>query len=177
METLIRGEKVKITSAIKEYVEAKIGKLDKYFGDPTNIKAYVLAKIRSNEQSVEVTIPIKNVTLRAEEKNNDLYAAIDLVIDKLEGQIRKNKTRMLSRKHREKLIELNLDFDVEKNEKENKKIVKEKTIDAKPMSREEAILQMELTDHDFFVFKDERTLETTIVYKRKDNNYGIINTK
>ena len=177
METLIHGEKVKITPSIKAYAEEKIGKMDKYFDEPENIQAHVLVRIRGNEQIVEVTIPIKNAILRAEDRSDDLYAAIDLVIDKLERQIRKNKTKLQKKKHKGSLPEINLDFNIKSNEKEKGKIVKEKLIEAKPMSREEAVLQMELVGHDFYVFKDAKTLEVSVVYKRKDSNYGLINTK
>lgn len=177
MEMLIRGEKIKITPAIKKYTHEKLGKLDKYFDNPEEIKSNVLAKIRGEEQIVEVTIPIKHAILRAEEKSEDLYAAIDLVIEKLERQIRKNKTKFLKRKQKEKWPELNLDFSVKSSEIDKKKVVKEKLIETKPMSKEEAILQMELLDHDFFVYKDEKTLEIAVIYKRRDSNYGILHTK
>jgi len=173
----VRGEKVKITPAINSYIEEKIGKLNKYFENPELISANVLVKIRGIEQIVEVTIPIKNVILRAEERCKDLYATIDLVIDKLEGQIRKNKTKIKKQKNHSNLHEFNLDFDLLKEEEIKNKIVKEKVIMTKPMSREEAILQMELLGHDFFVFKDDVTLEINVLYKRIDGNYGIIETK
>lgn len=173
----VRGEKIKITPSIDNYVKEKIGKLDKYFKEPDEINANVLVRIRGVEQIVEVTIPIKNAVLRAEERNKDLYSTIDLVVDKLERQIRKNKTKILKKKNRETLPELNMDFELSRKEEEKNKIVREKLIEAKPMSREEAILQMDLLDHDFYAFKDDKSLSINIVYKRKDGNYGIIETK
>lgn len=177
MQIKVRGEKIKITSAIDSYIIEKIGKLDKYFENPEDISANVLVRIRNVEQIVEVTIPIKNAILRAEERSKDLYEAVDLVIDKLERQIRKNKTKIQKKKNKSIMPEFNFDYETEIKEEEKGKIVKEKIIEAKPMSREEAILQMELTDHDFYVFKDDETLDMTVVYKRKDGNYGIIETK
>ena len=94
MEFLIRGEKIKVTDSIKNYIEEKLGRLNKYFDAPDSIKATALIKVKDNEEIIEVTIPTTKFTLRAEEKNKDLYAAIDLVTDKLERQIRKNKTRL-----------------------------------------------------------------------------------
>ncbi|MDD3187178.1 MAG: ribosome-associated translation inhibitor RaiA [Bacilli bacterium] len=173
----VRGEKVKITPAIDSYVKEKLGKLDKYFENPDVMSASVLVRIRGVEQIVEVTIPIKNAVLRAEERCKDLYATIDLVVDKLERQIRKNKTKIKKKKNRVLLPEFNLDFDEEDTEEVKNKIVKEKTIDTKPMSKEEAILQMELVGHDFFVFKDDVSLNVCVVYKRRDGNYGVITAK
>lgn len=175
MEILIRGEKIDVTKSIKDYVFDKLKKLDKYFEEPDNIKCNVLVKVKENTQIIEVTIPTKKFTLRAEEKQKDLYSAIDLVVDKLEKQIRKNKSRLNDKLKKEDKRDFVFDFSVE--EENNNSIVKRKTIDAKPMDEEEAILQMELLDHDFFVFKNIKEDCYSILYKRKDANYGIINTK
>lgn len=171
----IHGSKVKITPAIKNYIEEKMGKLDKYFENPTEITASVVARIRGLEQIVEVTIPIKGLVIRNEEANKDLYAAIDLVIDKLERQIRKNKTRL---KKKIKNVDYGfVDFEVSKDEDDENKIVKRKVIENKPMSEEEAILQMNLLGHEFFAFENIDTHSTSIIYKRKDGNYGILDIK
>ena len=178
MEILIRGDKIKVTDAIKNYVEGKISKLDKYFDNPASIKGNAIIRVKDNNQIIEITIPTNKFTLRAEEKNDDLYAAIDLVIDKLERQIRKNKTRLKDRYKKEEPIEFVFDFKITEEETENKsKIVKRKDLEIKPMSEEEAILQMELLDHDFFVFKNASADCVSVLYKRKDGNYGIIDTK
>ena len=176
MEINLRGEKITVTDAIREYVTEKFERLNKYFENPEEIKAYVNVKVENLEQIIEVTIPTTKFTLRAEERHNDLYAAIDLVVDKLERQIRKNKTR-IKKQYKVNDIELNLDFEVEKNEEEDKKIVKRKDIEMKPMDEEEAILQSELLDHDFFVFKNVNEECVSVLYKRKDGKYGIINVK
>ncbi len=176
MEINLRGEKITVTDAIREYVTEKFERLNKYFENPEEIKAYVNVKVENLEQIIEVTIPTTKFTLRAEERHNDLYAAIDLVVDKLERQIRKNKTR-IKKQYKVNDIELNLDFEVEKTEEEDKKIVKRKDIEMKPMDEEEAILQSELLDHDFFVFKNVNEECVSVLYKRKDGKYGIINVK
>jgi len=176
MELNIRGDKVSVTKSIKEYITEKIGKLDKYFESGKNISATVIIRVRNGEQIIEVTVPTNKFTLRAEEKNGDLYAAIDLVVDKLERQIRKNKTK-LNNKYKT-FIDLDINTDViEDEESEEVKIVKRKNIDSKPMDEEEAGLQMELLNHDFFVFKNIDEECVSVLYKRKDNNYGIINVK
>ena len=175
MKLTIRGNKLEVTEAIKNYVEEKLGKLDKYFEDADEISGNVLLRVQGNNQIVEVTIPIKKYILRAEESNEDLYASIDLVIEKLERQIRKNKTRIKERKTKEIPM---LDFELDSKEEESQTtIVKRKVIEMKPMDEEEAVLQMELLGHEFFGFQDGRTGTISVLYKRKDGNYGIIETK
>lgn len=176
MKFNIHGKKVEVTDAIENYIEAKIGKLNKYFENPDELTATVVIRIRGTEQIVEVTIPAKGVILRAEESNKDLYAAIDLVSEKIERQIRKNKTKLRKHNKKKESMEFVLDFEVTPVEEADEAIVKRKQIDMKPMSEEEAVLQMDLLGHAFFVFKDEDTGNTCILYRRKDNNYGIIET-
>lgn len=171
----IRGSKMEVTDSIRNYIEEKIGKLNKYFENPDDITANVLIKESGINDKVEVTIPIKTAILRAEVSTKDLYAAIDLVVEKLERQIRKNKTRM--HKINKETIETFIDFEITEEEKKEEKIVKRKTVDMKPMSEEEAILQMNLLGHDFFIFKDSITDEVSVLYKRSDEQYGIINVK
>lgn len=174
MKINARGQKIKVTDAIQAHTEEKLKKLDKYFDTPEEITANVLIKVKGKDQTVEVTIPTKKFILRGEETNNDLYAAIDLVTDKLERQIRKNKTR-LKKKNVQNVIDFKIDFEVEKEDES--KIVKRKNIEMKPMSEEEAILQLELLGHSFFVFKNVKTDEIDILYRRNDGDYGIIETR
>lgn len=174
MKINIHGNKLDVTESIRKYVLEKLGKLDKYFGNPDEITATVALKVRGKEQIVEITIPIKKAILRCEETNDDLYASIDFAVDKLERQIRKNKTKM--KKQKEKYLEIT-EFDIEQDEDEQTNIVKRKVVEAKPMSEEEAVLQMELLGHTFFVFKNEEDGNTEVLYKRKDSNYGIIEIK
>ena len=174
MKYNIRGEKLVITDAIRDYTEEKLGKLDKYFKDD-NITANVLAKVRGNSQIVEVTIPTSKFILRSEEEHDDLYAAIDLVTDKLERQIRKNKTR-LNRNVKESVKEFNFDYELPEEEESKEAVVKRKKLEMKPMSEEEAILEMELLGHSFFVYKDMDTDSINVLYKRKDGDYGLIET-
>ncbi len=177
MKYNIRGDKMVVTDAIKNYTMEKLDRLNKYFNDE-DITANVLTKIRGNKQIVEVTIPIDKFILRSEESNDDLYAAIDLVSDKLERQIRKNKTKLKKQnKVNNKYEYLNFDYEVKDNEEENNKIVKRKKFDTKPMDEEEAILEMELLGHNFFVYKDMHSDNVNVLYKRNDGNYGIIETK
>lgn len=175
----IRGENIEVTPAIREYVETKVEKIERYFNEDIHANANVNLKVYSDKQTkVEVTIPMKNLTLRAEEKHNDMYAAIDLIVDKLERQIRKHKTKV-NRKFRER-EGAGLYFATHSPEpseaEEEYKIVRTKQFDLKPMDAEEAILQMNLLGHDFFVYTDAEEDGTNIVYKRKDGKYGLIET-
>ena len=173
----IRGDKILVTDAIKEYIASKLDKLNKYFDSPKDITANILVKVKGFEQTIEVTIPTTNFTIRNEESAEDLYAAIDLVTDKIERQIRKNKTK-INKIEKDAAKKLNFAFmeNIEEDE-EDKIIVRRKTLNTKPMDEEEAMLQMEMLGHDFFVYKDRDTKRVCIIYKRKDNNYGIIETE
>ena len=173
MKINIHGRKLEVTEAIKNYVSEKLKKLDKYFENPDEMTATVVVKVRGNDQIIEVTVPSSKFTLRGEESHKDLYAAIDLVTDKIERQIRKNKTK-IKKNFKEVLVFNN---DVEEAEEDNSSIVKRKVVDMKPMNEEEALLQMNLVGHDFFVFNNTDTGNVSVIYKRKEGNYGIIDTK
>ena len=173
MKCNIRGEKIKITKAIDNYIDTKMARLDKYFKE-NDVKANIIVKLKDKKQAIEVTIPYDKYILRNEEVHDDLYAAIDLVTDKLERQIRKNKTRLTSKK-----VNNNKEFALQeiKEEKSESKIVRRKSVEVKPMNEEEAILQMELLGHEFYMYKDADTNKAAVVYKRKDGNYGIISSE
>ena len=170
MEFIIRGDKIKITDAMKSYIEEKLGKLDKYLKNAEDIRAKVIVKSDKKNQRVEVTIPLKSYILRSEEGNADFYAAVDKTIDKLERQIRKNKTRLATKKTNA------IDFTIDAIEpvQGEKKITKRKTIEVKPMDEDEAILQMELLGHDFCMYHDSETGKAAVVYRRKYKDYGLI---
>ena len=177
MELNIHGDKIKVTSAMKSYLVEKLEKLEKYLENSDDVRANVIVKVKGHEQTVEITIPLKSVILRSEETKEDFYAAVDKTIDKLERQIRKNKTRIMSRKNTPSFDFNFSSVDIEEEKADEKKIVKRKTIEVKPMTEEEAILQMELLGHEFYMFKDADTDKPAVVYKRKDENYGIIESE
>lgn len=170
----IRGENIEVTQPIREYIEKKIGKLNKYFDTPPTSDVHVNLSVYNEEQQIEVTIPMTNLLLRAEEQHNDLYAAIDLVVDKLERQIRKHKTKV-NRKFRQKGLDAFV-FKEDDDEKDQDEIeiVRTKRFNLKPMDSEEAILQMDMLGHNFFVFTNAETNDTNVVYRRKDGKYGLI---
>ena len=172
----VRGENLEITQAIREYVETKVSKLEKYFADSLDANVYANAKVyKNNKKKIEITVPLKGVTLRAEETNEDLYAAVDLVIDKLERQMRKHKTK-INRKGREKgfVNENLLTNKLKEAEEPALDFGKVKQLKVESMTREEAVFQMELLGHDFFAFLDSNTNEISVVYKRRDTGYGIL---
>ncbi len=173
MNIYIRGEKLEITDAMKSYAKEKLERLSKYVKD-SDVNANLLFKINGIKQKLEVTIPLKNFILRVEEVGDDFYAVVDTAVDKLERQIRKNKTRLEN-----KQVKSRIDFDFmsfdEKDEENANKIVRRKQVELKPMDEEEAILQMELLGHDFYVFKNiDKDGKISVLYRRKNNDYGLI---
>lgn len=176
MKITLRGKNIEITEAIEEKVSEKLSKLDKYFIVSENVEAKVLVRTYPYGQKIEVTIPTEYVLLRAEVVDQDLYNAIDLVIDKLEGQIRKYKTR-LNRKSKDNKLAFNLASIEPLEDEEEDVLVKTKIITPKPMDMEEAIMQMELIGHSFFVYRDTETNLISVAYKRHDGGYGLIETE
>ena len=177
----IRGENIEVTPAIREYVESKVEKVERYFNEELNANANVNLKVYNDRQTkVEVTIPMKNLTLRAEERHDDMYAAVDLIVDKLERQIRKHKTKVNRRYRGNEGAGLYFANSVSAPEPEavdeEFTVVRTKQFDLKPMDQEEAILQMNMLGHDFYVYNDAESNGTNIVYKRKDGKYGLIET-
>lgn len=176
----IRGENIEVTPALREYVEKKVSKLERYFDSTPIADVNVNLKVYNNKHRIEVTIPMPKLLLRAEERHEDMYAAIDLVVDKLERQIRKHKTKV-NRKFR---TEESPKFMFANHEEPNKEhheeegydleVVRTKRFNLKPMDSEEAILQMDMLGHNFFVFTNVETGDMNVVYRRKDGRYGLI---
>ncbi|GAA0589748.1 ribosome-associated translation inhibitor RaiA [Virgibacillus siamensis] len=181
MKYNIRGENLEVTGAIRDYVERKISKLERYFDTPPTSDVHVNLSVYNDEQRIEVTIPMTNLLLRAEEQHIDLYAAIDLVVDKLERQIRKYKTKV-NRKFRQQGSPKHVFAELEKEAatqvaeagEDDIEIVRTKRFDLKPMDSEEAVMQMDMLGHAFYVFTNALSGDTNVVYRRKDGRYGLI---
>ncbi len=178
MKYNIRGENIEVTNALREYVEKKVGRIEKYFDTPPTSAVNVTMKVVKDVHSIEVTVQLPGVVLRGEETNGDMYAAIDLVVEKLERQIRKHKTKV-NRKFRQEGSLRTLFKDEPQNKHQDEtdedlQVVKTKRFNIKPMDIEEAILQMDMLGHSFFVFSNSDTEEMNVVYKRKDGKYGLI---
>ncbi len=172
MSIIVRGRNIEITPALREYVEKRIGKVTKYFDTLGEIT--VILTVAKDDHVVEVTVPVNGMLLRGEENTNDMYTSIDLVVEKIERQVRKYKTK-IARRLRSGMFkgELISNGD-EKPSIDEFKVVKTKKFAIKPMNVEEAILQMKLLHHDFFVFLNGDTEEVNVVYCRKDGNFGLI---
>lgn len=170
MKYTIRGQKLEVTDAIRDYAVSKIDKMEKYFENPDEVSVKVVFSIRGREQKVEITINAINFDLRSEVSHNDMYAAIDLAVDKLEQQMRKFKSKLMSKERVEIVYDDIIDDDV------LEEVVKRKKVYLKPMDEEEAIMQMEFLGHTFFVFKDIKTEKVNVLYKRLDGAYGVIET-
>lgn len=172
MKFNITGRNINVSDKTKEQIEKKLGKLSKFFAE--NTVANVTLSKQKDDCTIEVTIPIKNSIIRAEERSEDLYVSIDLVEEILERQIKRHRAKLIDRtQSAESFSALFAEEDAEEEDDELI-IEKIKKFDFKPMSPEEACLQMELLGHSFFVFKDDQTNDTCVVYKRKNKGYGLI---
>jgi putative sigma-54 modulation protein len=172
MKVNVIGKNIEITEALKNIIEKKVSKLDKYFNP--DVEAQATLGVQKNRHTIEITIPFNGVVLRAEEQNEDMYIAIDIVADKLERQLRKHKTKLEKRNHVASLKFKGTQQLNNVEEDTEPEIVKTKKFAIKPMSAEEAVLQMELVGHSFFVYMRDDSSEVNVVYKRKDGDYGLI---
>lgn len=174
MRIKITGRNIELTDGLKAAVEDKLNKLEKYFTPDTDV--YVTLSVEKERQKVEVTIPMKGNYIRSEQVSNDMYVSIDLVEEVIERQLKKYKTRLIS-KHQNAAAVFKQDFlkaEGEGEEEEEIKIIRSKKFGMKPMYPEDACVQMELLGHDFFVFINAETEDVNVVYKRKGNTYGLI---
>ncbi len=173
MKITISGKNMAVTDALRDVTERKMSKLDKYFFE--DVPVDVTLSVEKNRQIIEVTIPFSGAIIRAEESTDDMYQSIDKVIDVLERQIRKHKTKLQKKSKGFETIRFEniQSLPVGENGKEAS-IVRTKRFAMKPMDAEEAVLQMELLRHAFYVFRNAESDEVNIVYKRKDGNYGLI---
>jgi putative sigma-54 modulation protein len=171
MKFVILGKNIEVTEGLKSAVEDKIGKLEKYFSEDTEV--HVTLSVEKDRQKIEVTIPVKGSIIRSEQVSNDMYVSIDLVEEIIERQLKKYKNKITDREQGNgsfKQEYLDKDF----MDEEEIKIIRSKKFDIKPMYPEDACVQMELLGHSFFVFCNAETDQVNVVYKRKGNTYGLI---
>lgn len=175
MKYNIRGNKLEVTDSINDYIRSKLSKVEKYLDDNDVVEAKVLISAKGKDEKVEVTIWSGKYNIRAEVTNEDLYSAIDLVVDKLERQFKKYKGKISNKRATKEVVP---DMEIEDYfEEDGQTIVRRKEVFLKPIDEEEAITQMELLGHTFFVFKNVDTDRINVVYKRNDGDYGIIDAK
>ena len=171
MKFIISGKNIDVTDGLRSAVNEKIGKLERYFPDSTEI--HVTLSTEKERQKIEVTIPMKGNIIRAEQESNDMYVSIDLVEEIIERQLRRYKTKLIEKQ--QTAVSLNKAFIEEENEDDEEiRIIRTKRFAVKPMDSEEACVQMELLGHSFFVFRNAETDEVNVVYKRKNHTYGLI---
>lgn len=171
MRYIISGKNIDVTEGLKEAIYEKIGKLERYFTDDTEV--HVTFSVEKERQKIEVTIPMKGSIIRAEQESTDMYVSIDLVEEIIERQLRKYKNKIIEKK--QSGSGLNQAFiEEEVPDDEQIEIIRSKRFAVKPMDAEEACVQMELLGHDFYVFRNADTDEVNVVYKRKKNSYGLI---
>ena len=171
MRITISGKNIDITDGLRQAVEDKLSKLERYFTPETDI--VVTLSVEKERQKIEVTIPVKGNIIRSEQVSNDMYVSIDLVEEVIERQLKKYKNKIVDQKQsagnfQQEFIEKEIE------DEEEIKIIRTKRFGMKPMYPEDACIQMELLGHNFFVFQNAETEEVYVVYKRKGNTYGLI---
>lgn len=184
MNLVIRGNNIAVTDALRDFIEKKVGRLQKYFEDELPNEGHVTLSVEKTKHKVEVTLPYPGILMRAEESSKDMYASVDLVVEKLERQIRKYKTKVNRKFRNDRSLRTQLMGEavqssqtstaLEEPTDEIDQIVRIKRFSLKPMDAEEAILQMDMLGHNFFVFTNAVTDQVNVVYKRKDGKYGLI---
>jgi len=172
MQIVVRGKNVEVTPALRDYAEKKVGKIERFFNIP--LTAQVTMQVQRDRHIVEVQVPLNGMLLRGEEASGDMYSSLDLVVEKLEKQIDKFKTRLGRRLRAAEAGEAQATSEAETAEEKEYQVVRTKRFLVKPMDVDEAILQMNLLGHDFFVFANSETDRINVVYRRKDGNYGLI---
>ena len=172
MKIIVTGKNINVSDKIQTAIEKKFEKLGKYFAD--DIKANVVIHPEKAKVKMEATIATKGAIFRAEDVSQDIFDCIDIVADKLSSQMSKYKGKMLRKNKSNESVRF--EMIPETAEPEEGKVVKTKRFELTPMTVDEAILQMELLQHNFFVFLNVETDSVSVVYKRQDNDYGVLNT-
>ena len=171
-------KQVELADSSKEKIIAKMNKLNKFFD--ANDECKIQVSEQKEQMVVEITFVYKGFLIRSEARNRDLLTAVDICLSNIDRQIRKNKTKLAKRLRDDALENYSIDLGYapeENDEKEEFKIIKVKKVEGKPVLPEEAILQMNMLGHDFFIFTNPETNSTDVVYKRKDGNYALLETK
>ena len=178
MAIIIKGRNTVVSPAVKAYVEKKIDKVTRQFKAVGDITAVL--KVENGNHIAEITVPAKGILLRAQESTKDMYSSIDLVVEKIERQVHKYKTKLMKRKYNNfrdipaETVPAAEPVPAAAEPEEEFKIIRSKSFTMNPMTPEEAILQMNLLNHDFFVFRDSENESLSIVYQRKNGGYGLI---
>ena len=173
MNYRISGKNIEVTEGLRTAVQDKLNKLEKYFTDETEIQ--VTFSVEKDRQKIEVTIPVKGSVIRAEQVSDDMYVSIDLVEEVIERQVNRYKKKLVDQQQNAAFFQKEFLEDDEADDEEIR-IIRSKKFAVKPMDAEEACIQMELLGHNFFVFLDMETDSVNVVYRRKNNSYGLLET-
>ena len=171
MNFVIYGKNIEITDNLRKAIEDKLGKLERYFTPDTKVN--VTLSVEKERQKIEVTIPVKGSIIRSEQVSNDMYVSIDLVEEVIERQLHKYKSKNIDR-HQAGGNFQQAYIDQNYEEEDKIRIIRTKKYDIKPLYPEDACVQMELLGHGFFVFVNAETDKTSVVYKRKNGTYGLL---
>ena len=172
MDILIAGKNMEVSDYLKGLVDKKVGKLKKYF--KPNTQVHVTLSIEKSRHIAEITIPVDGIVMRGEEVSTDMYASIDGALRRIEHQIMKHKTKLEKRLHKDAFKEQALLYSDAYAEDDHPKIVRTKQFSVKPMNTDEAVMQMQLIGHSFFVYRDAEDDGIKVLYMRKDGNIGLI---
>ena len=175
MNFIISGKNIEVTPGLKEAIEQKLGKLERYFTPETEI--IVTLSVEKGRQKIEVTIPVKGSIIRSEQTSSDMYVSIDLVEEVIERQLRKYKNKLVAKSQGHPTAAVpsgSIKKEFIESDDDEIRIVRTKKFGIKPMFPEDACIQMELLGHSFFVFSNAETDEVNVVYKRKDGSFGLI---
>ena len=180
MNFIISGKNIDVTPGLKDAIEQKLGKLERYFTPETEI--IVTLSVEKERQKIEVTIPVKGNIIRSEQTSDDMYVSVDLVEEVIERQLRKYKNKLVAKSQGHPTAAVPsgsikkefIESDDESSDDDEIRIVRTKKFGIKPMYPEDACVQMELLGHNFFVFYNAETEQVNVVYKRKGNTYGLI---
>lgn len=174
MTYTILCKKVELADSSKQKITDKVKKLGKFFNEDSECK--IVVSQQREEMIIEITFPYKGFIIRAEARDREMLSAVDMCLANIDRQIRKNKTKLAKRLRDSSIEDYDIDLGIAEPDEDEFKIIKVKHLGAKPMMVEEAILQMNMLGHDFFIFNDPDTMNTNVVYKRKDGNYALIET-
>lgn len=174
LQIVVKGKNLDVTPALRAYAEKKVAKIEKFLQGEQDVVADVMLRTEREYHIAEVTLEVTGLILRGEGKTGDMYASIDDAVEKIERQFGKYKTKIQRKAQGPKLSEIPPESPQGQEADKEAKIVRTKRFAVKPMSVEEAVMQMDLLGHDFFVFANATTDEVNVVYKRRDGNYGLI---
>lgn len=176
LRIVVKGKNLRVTDALREYAEKRAAKVAKFFPNEESISVEIVLRIERNQQIAEITVHVRSLVIRAESRTGDMYASIDACIDRVGGQVRRHKTRLQKRfqvASKDARVAVNAESENDVDE-DLPAVVRRKRFAIKPMSVDEALMQMDLLGHDFFVFVNAASDQVNVLYRRTDGNVGLL---